>query len=200
VTGSGTSELRELLFGWPHDGLRRAGHADPFSGFLLVGARIDALASLAYPSEPDDRRTGKRYSRFVTEFFSTRYRDLGLGPLMWDDLRSAPLHFLSSSGRLALADSQPEANIHLAADEHGRLILHWPELLEDYEHARDRFWERIEHNHEMRAHALAALAQRPPLRVQQISPGLALPIRLPVTFPAGGASAYGGAPPSTRQQ
>ena len=162
----------------------RAGNADPFSGFLLVGARIDALASLIYNSEPGDRKSGKRYSRFVTKFFPSRYRDLGLGPIMWDDLRSAPLHFLSSTGKLALADSQPDAELHLAEDP-DRIYLHWPEFLHDYETARHRLWEHIRKDTDAKDHALAALRERPQLRVQTIKPAR-------LTRPMGVASAYGG--------
>jgi hypothetical protein len=155
-----------------------------FSGFLLVGARIDALASLIYDSEPGDRKSGKRYSRFVTEFFPSRYRDLGLGPIMWDDLRSAPLHFLSSTGKLAIADSQPDAELHLA-EEPDRIYLHWPEFLHDYETARERLWEHIRTDPDAKAHALAALRERPQLRVQTVEP--AHPTR-----PTGVASVYSG--------
>jgi hypothetical protein len=176
-------DVHELLYGWPHTGMVRAGNADPFSGFLLVGARIDALASLIYDSEPGDRKTGKRYSRFVTVFFPSRYRDLGLGPIMWDDLRSAPLHFLSSTGKLALADSQPDAKLHLAVAEPDRTFLHWPEFLHDYETARDRLWEHICKDADAKARALAALRERPQLRVQTIKPAHLTRI----------ASAYGGA-------
>ena len=123
--GDSTDELHELLHGWPHRGLVRAGNADPFSGFLLVGARIDALASLIYDVVPGDRKQRSRYARFVTDFFPSRYRDLGLGPVMWSDLRSAPIHFLSSSGRLALADSQPPCQ---SAPHQARAELRHPAL------------------------------------------------------------------------
>jgi hypothetical protein len=179
------SGLYELLYGWPHAGMVRAGNADPFSGFLLVGARIDALASLIYDSEPGDRKSGKRYSRFVTEFFPSRYRDLGLGPILWADLRSMPLHFLSSTGKLALADSQPDAELHQAVEEPDRIFLHWPEFLRDYETARDRLWEHIQKEADAKAHALAALREHPPLRVQTIQPAH-------LTRPTSTASAYGG--------
>lgn len=186
-----TDELCELLHGWPHQGLVRAGNADPFSGFLLVGARIDALASLIYDVVLGDRKQGSRYARFVTEFFPSRYRDLGLGPVMWSDLRSAPIHFLSSSGRLALADSQPHANLHLTKHGQNCVILHWPEFLHDFESARDRLWDRIQRDAEARDRAVTALRDRPPLRIRQINPAIALPTPLPVDLPASGASAYG---------
>ncbi len=182
--------LRELLYGWPHEGMVRAGRADPFSGFLLVAARIDALASLAYESEKDDHKGGRRYARFVTECFPKPYRRRGLPKILWSDLRSAPLHFLSSSGHLALADSQPDANLHLAVDEHERVILHWPEFLRDFEAARDRLWDRITQHPPAKARALAALRTRPQLRVQEIRPALALPANLPASFPSSVASAY----------
>lgn len=185
-----SDELYELLYGWSHRGLVSAGNADPFSGFLLIGARIDAFASLIYDVVPGDRKQGSRYARFVTEFFPSRYRDLGLGPVMWSDLRSAPIHFLSSSGRLALADSQPDSNLHLAKHGQNCVILHWPEFLHDFESARDKLWDRIQRNAEAEQRAAAALRDRPPLRVREISPAIPLPTPLPVGLPASGASAY----------
>lgn len=170
--------------------LGSAGNADPFSGFLLVGARIDAFASLIYEVVPGDRKQGSRYARFVTEFFPSRYRDLGLGPIMWSDLRSAPIHFLSSSGRLALADSQPHANLHLTKHGQDCVILHWPEFLQDFESARNKLWDRIQRDANVRDWAAAALRERPPLRVREINPAIVLPASLPVDWPVGVASAY----------
>lgn len=185
MSGPTLDDVKELLYGWPHRGMVRAGTADPFSGFLLVGARIDALASLMYESERDDRKQGKRYARFVTDFFPARYRDLGLGPILWQDLRSAPLHFMSSTGKLALADNQPEARLHLQPGEYDRIFLHWPEFLHDYESARDRMWECVQSDAGTQSRVLDALRERPPLGVLVIKQ--ARPSNAP-----GVASVYGG--------
>jgi hypothetical protein len=142
------------------------GAAYGMAGFVLVAITIDVLAGLAYnPSNDEDRGRGGRYKRFVQDFFPAQYTHLR--PAMWDGLRSSPIHYFTSTD-LLFADNQPHQELHLTKDSQGRVVLHWPDFLRDYESARDTYWERLSKDPQLLENARRRLERRPLMRVLEV--------------------------------
>jgi len=173
--------LRPLFFGWHHDGIRDTGNVYPLGAFLLVGATIDVLAGLAYnPVDDGDGKVGRRYKRFVHQFFPPQYTRLR--EALWKGLRTTPLHYFTTSS-IVFADSQPHAGLHLTRLDAGRVILHWPEFFGDYEAAREKYWTKLTCDAQLMANARGRLQRRPLMTVENVPRGLTLPFTLPATFP-----------------
>jgi hypothetical protein len=176
-------DLEPLLYGWHHEGIRAAGAAYPLGGFLLVAATIDVLAGLAEnPPNDNDRRRGERYRRFVQRFFPAQYARLPTA--LWDGLRSAPMHYFQAKD-LLFADGQPEHRLHLDRDPHGRVILHWPEFLGDYEAARERYAAALKTDAGLMENARQRLQRRPLITVIEVERRTDFPTPLPVHLPTG---------------
>lgn len=178
--------LRRALFEWSLNGIRATGEVYPLGGFLLAGAMIDTLAGLAYdPRNDADGEQGKRYERFVHEYFRPEYRANQLGSKMWTGLRCLPLHNFSA-GPIVFADSQPDKGLHLRDEPDDRVVLHWPDFLTDYIGALERYWQRLESDASLREAAAGRCRRYPPFTVVE----LAVPPSL--THPVVGASAFSG--------
>jgi hypothetical protein len=194
------AELEPLLFGWHHVGLRKAGAAYGMAGFVLVAITIDVLAGLAYdPPNDDDRGRGGRYKRFVQDFFPAQYTRLR--EEMWDGLRSSPIHYFTTTDVL-FADNQPHQALHLTKDTQGRVILHWPDFLRDYEAARDKYWGRLRTDAQLMDKARRRLERRPVMTVLEVERPLLPTVPLPTGFPSptGMAVASGAMRPASSPQ
>jgi hypothetical protein len=183
--------LRAALFDESLRGIRDTGHVYPLGAFLLVGAMIDTLVGLGYAPESNaDGKQGQRYADFVQEFFASQCAALKLGPRLWRGLRCRPLHNFSADD-LVLADSQ-SADIHLQHETNGRVLLHWPQFLEDYTGALERYWVALETDPLIRRNALVRCLEFPPVMVTDVvilpSPLSISTLEVPVT----GASAWAG--------
>lgn len=158
--------LKPLLFGWHHEGVRRTGNVYPLGAFLLVANTVDVLAGLAYnPASDDDRRRGARYRSFVQDFFPPQYTKLRHA--LWEGLRSSPVHYFATT-EVLFADGQPHHQLHLTRDIHGRVILHWPAFLRDYETARDKYWAKLASDAQLAKNAKARLDRRPLMTVEVV--------------------------------
>jgi hypothetical protein len=184
--------LRSALFDESLDGIRKTGEVYPLGAYLLVGAMIDMLAGLwRAPERDNDGKQRDRYIGFVHEFFPARYAEMEMGPKLWGDLRCRPLHNFSAEG-VMFADSQRGDNIHLRPDrERGRVLLHWPEFLADYTGALERYWAALESDSAIRANAERRCKLYPPMMVIDVQIPATLPLTIPFTIGAQGASAYG---------
>jgi hypothetical protein len=188
------SALREALFDSSLAGIRKTGDAYPLGGFMLVGAMIDMLAGLRFAPDTDGGQ-GKRYADFVNEYFPARYSARNMGPKMWDGLRCRPLHNFCAT-TLILADSQPDSGLHFQVDTHGRVCLHWPEFLADYEVALTRYWDAVASTLEVRENALRRCRKYPPMTATRFAyGGMTFPMTFPLSF-GGTASGYAGPSPS----
>jgi hypothetical protein len=196
--------LHHALFEVSLDGMKRTGEVFPLGALFLVGAMIDMLAGLRFPPASDDRKQGERYVKFIREFFPVEYQAEGLAEKLWRGLRCLPLHNFSSSELLAESDSA--VGLHLAKHPDGRVILHWQNIIKDYERALRTYWDALENSSDLQDAAARRCAEYPPLSVEQIEVERA-PVAFSVMTPlgnlnvevpiAGGtASAYGATRPT----
>ena len=182
--------LRRSLFEISLAGITSAGEAFPLGAFMIVGAMVDMLAGLRYaPSNDFDGKQGRRYARFVHEYFPERYGAMKLGPVMWRSLRCTALHNFSSR-ELGLAVGQPSEHLSIIR---GRVILNWPSTLEDYTAALHAYWDAMSKTPELEANASRRCLDYPPLTVRYFERGVSFPVSFPLSF-GGGASAYGSGP------
>jgi len=176
--------LHRALFEISLEGIRSTGTTFPLGGFILVGAMIDMLAGLRYaPGNDADGQQGRRYARFVHEYFPAAYRQMNLGPTLWRHLRCTTLHNFSSVA-LSLADNQPGTHLTTLG---GRTALNWAETLADYETALHAYWQAMNVDPAIEANVERRCAQYPPLTIRFYG-GLTFPLTFPATF--SGASGY----------
>lgn len=158
--------LKPLLFGWHHEGVRRTGNVYPLGAFLLVANTVDVLAG----SRTTRRRTTTADEVRATgasskDFFPPQY--MKLRHALREGLRSSPVHYFATTDVL-FADGQPHHQLHLTRDIHGRVILHWPEFLRDYETARDKYWVKLASDAQLAKNAKARLDRRPLMTVEVV--------------------------------
>jgi hypothetical protein len=185
--------LRQALFGTSLSGIKATGEVYPLGAFLLIGAMLDMLAGLMHaPAKDNDGAQGARYEAFVNRFFTGPYRQLDMGPRLWNGLRCRPLHNFSAQG-LLLADSQSGQGLHLHPQGEN-VVLHWPEFLQDYEAALESYWPELERDPALQENAERRCAKHPPITITRFAyGGLEFPITFPATF-GHTATAYGGPP------
>ena len=174
--------LHHALFDVSLDSMKRTGEVFPLGALFLVGAMIDMLAGLRFAPARDDKGQGERYVRFVREFFPIEYQADGLAKKLWLGLRCLPLHNFSSSE--LLADSDSAVGLHLAKHPDGRVILHWQDIIKDYEHALRKYWAALENSADLQGAAARRCERYPPLGVEQIEVERA-PVAFMVTTPWG---------------